>query len=261
MFRLPGLHFTVLMLLLAAVAQAGTLDHFTFDTVPSSAVAGSAFAAQITARDSGGNTVTTFNGSVTVTATSALSPIAVTEVAPGNERQFEIQNISNATVNTAGWFVRINDTSNTTSPAVSDMNSMNATILSLPSSMTAGQTLRVTSSSTNTASGRVYFGSSIAWINTPNKRYGWVAVFDGTSTLRDIFMWGWTAAYTAQFGVTVNSQAISLSNQWTGAGTTSGTGAPGAVNVDSFQRTGTADNNTTADWSWKHNSDNSDVYQ
>ena len=261
MFRYFAPRFTALMLLLAAVAdtEAGTLDHFTFDTIPSSAVAGSAFATQITARDSGGNTVTTFNGGVSLAATSALSPIVVTEVAPGNERQFEIQNISNATVNTTGWFVRINDTSNTTSPAVSDMNAMNATTFSLPSSMTAGQTLRVTSSSTNTANGRVYFGSSIAWSNVPNKRYGWVAVFDGTSTLRDVFMWGWTAAYTAQFGVTVNSQAITLTNQWSGAGTASGTGAPGAVNVDSFQRTGTADNNTTADWSWKHNSDNSDA--
>jgi formylglycine-generating enzyme required for sulfatase activity len=244
---------------------SGALDHFTWDYLPSGVNAGSPFAVHLTARDATGAIITGFNGTVGVSAQSgsgssaSLSPIIVTEVAPGSEKQFEIQNVSNATVNTSGWFVRINDTTNTTSPAVSDMNSMNATTFALPSSMAAGQTIRVTASSTNTANGRVYFGSSIAWSNVPGKRYGWVGVFDGTSTLRDIFMWGWTAAYTAQFGVTVNGNAITLANQWSDVGTASGSGASGSTTVDSFQRTGTSDSNSTADWSWKHNSDSSDA--
>jgi formylglycine-generating enzyme required for sulfatase activity len=241
------------------------LDHFTWDYVPAGLNAGSPFAVHLTARDVLGNVITGYNGTASITAQSgsgssaSLSPIVVTEVAPGNEKQFEIQNVSSATVNTSGWFVRINDTTNTTSPAVSDMNSMNATVFNLPASMAAGQIIRVTASSTNTTGGRTYFGSAIAWSNVPGKRYGWVAVFDGSSALRDIFMWGWTAAYTAQFGITVNGNAITLASQWSGAGTTSGSGAAGSTTVDSFQRAGASDNNTTADWTWKHNSDSSDA--
>lgn len=243
----------------------GSVDHFTWDYLPTSASAGAPFAVRITARDATGNVVTSYSGSVTIAATigsgssASLSPIVVTEVCPGAERQFEIQNVSSQTVNTSGWFVRLNDTTNTTSPAVADMNSMNATVFALPASMSPGQILRVTSSSTNTAGGRTYFGGSIAWGNVPGKRYGWVGVFDATNALRDIFMWGWTAAYTAQFAITVNNTAIALTNQWTGAGTTSGSGAAGGTSVDSFQRSGSSDANAAPDWTWKHNTDSSDA--
>lgn len=48
---------------------AGTADHFVWSTVPSPANVGSPFAASVSAQDVYGNTVTTYNGAVTLTAT------------------------------------------------------------------------------------------------------------------------------------------------------------------------------------------------
>jgi|GEM_PF-1939125 len=51
------------------VVGAGTADHFVWATVPSPANVGSPFAASVSAQDVYGNTVTTYNGAVTLTAT------------------------------------------------------------------------------------------------------------------------------------------------------------------------------------------------
>ena len=243
------------------ISASGPLHHFTWDYVPASANANNPFAARLTARDSAGALVSSFNGTVGISAasgsgSSALSPIIVTEATPGSETQIEIQNVGSATVNTAGWFIRIGDSATN---SVAGMNTVNATTYNLPASMTVGQIVRLTESSSNTANGRVYFGSAIAWSNIPGSRRGWVGVFDGTSALRDFVAWGWTATDIAGFSITVNAATITLGTQWTGAGITATTGAPGAVTVDSFQRTGTSDSNSATGWSWYHNTDNSDA--
>jgi hypothetical protein len=121
------------------------------------------------------------------------------------------------------------------------MTTLNVTTYNLPASLTAGALLRVSETNT-TSGGRVYFGGAIGWTNTPSTRRGWVALFDASNTLRDFFAWGWTASDLASFSITVNSQTITLGGQWTGAGTTSSGSVTGQT-YDSFQRTGSSDNN------------------
>lgn len=239
------------------ISAYGALDHYSWDTMPASGSAGSPFAVWLTARDAAGVLVANHNSPANITAATgtgggSLSPIVITEMAPGTEAQIELQNVSSAPVDTTGWFIRINDNTN-------DVNAINNTTFTLPNSMAAGALLRITESSSNTNGGRVYFGSSMAWANTPGKRFGWIALFDASTTLRDFFAWGWTATNLANFSILVNNKTITLANQWSGAGAIPGTGAPGALTVDSFQRTGASDSNTASNFTWYHNPDNSDA--
>ena len=241
-----------------SVAAANVIHHFNWDFVPATANAGSRFAARITARNSDGMLVSNYGATANLSATSGPglpTPVLITEVTPASENQIELQNVSGTSANTSGWFIRIGDS---TTNSVAGMNALNATTYSLPASLAAGQILRITESSSNTSGGRVYFGGAIGWANTPGNRRGWVALFDGTNTLRDFFAFGWTATDIASFAITVNGQGIALGSQWTGAGTAS-SGSVAGQTYDSFQRTGTNDNNSTADWAWKHNADNTDA--
>ncbi len=245
----------------AGTAVAGSLDHFTWDTVPTSAVAGTAFPVQVTARDSSGNAVTSYAGSVPVSATSALSPIVITEVQMGGtsaSHEVEIQNVSGSSVTTTGWYVVFGDqATSTTGFTTTYMNMANTAIFYLTtnsatkqtgsqSSTLASQALQVVNDATPSNGGNF---NHLGWSNTAGSRYGWVALFDATNTLRDFVAWGWTAANLSSFSITVNSQLMACwGNQWTGMDiriptTGSGTGF-------SMQRTGTADNNAASDWNW-----------
>ena len=242
------------------IAAANVLDHFQWDYVGTGLNAGTPFAVQITARDSTGALVPSFNGTVSLSGLSTAgaagtSPVVITEVTPASENQIELQNMSNATVNTSGWYMRIGDS---TTNSVAGMNTMNAVTYALPPSLAAGQLLRITESTTNTTAGRVPFGGAIGWVNTPGNRRGWVALFDSANTLRDFFAFGWLATDLAGFSIVVNGQTVTPGTEWTGAGTTSSGSVPGQT-YDSFQRTGNSDNNSTADWTWRHNADNSDA--
>ena len=245
------------------IAASGPLDHFTWDYVPAAANVNAPFPAHLTARDAAGLLVTSFSGSVNLTAASGsgsvASPIVITEMTDEGEDQFEIQNISNATVNTTGWFVRIGDTQTN---SAAGMNTLHATTFALPASMTAGQVIRVTETSAN-ANGTsiLYFGASIGWSSIPGNGRGWIMLLDSTSAVKDFFAEGWDATTLASFSVTIGGSAKTLTGQWSGAGGVVGTRGTGAdtpgITLDSFQRIGTADNNTSTNWQWTHNADSS----
>ena len=64
--------------------NAATLDHFIFNTVSSPQTAGKAFSVTITAKDSNGNTVTSYTGTNTLTASSGLiSPTSTSKFVAG----------------------------------------------------------------------------------------------------------------------------------------------------------------------------------
>jgi hypothetical protein len=182
--------------------------------------------------------VETYNGAVSVTGGATggginNSTVVITEVTDENEDEFELQNTGNSPVDTTGWFVVVGHSDAITS--------MNTTMWPLPASVDPGQTLRVSELNT---SGRLYFGNTISWTVGLNR--GWLMLFDGTTKLKDFFAWGWTAAELGALSVTVNSKTITLAGQWSGNGAPAGSRA--ATNANSWQRTGSSDNNTAADW-------------
>jgi hypothetical protein len=242
------------------VSDSGPLDHFTWNYVPTSAYVNNAFAVQVTARDAQERIVTSFNGSVNLTAQNGAgnitSPIQITEITDATEDQIELQNVSNAAVNTTGWFMRISN-------SLTDINQLNSNTFNLPASFPAGGLIRVTETlaNQNTTNNIYHFGgttNSINWSSTSPTSKGYALLFDNTNTLRDVFIFGWTAEEQAFFNVTVNSIAFTLASQWTGNGSAPGTRAPSGT-VDSWQRTGTTDNNSASNWAWRHNTNNSNA--
>lgn len=225
------------------ISTSGPPTHFTWDYTPPAAEAGVPFAAWITARDAKDRIVSSFNGTVPLSATATgagPSPVLITEYTDENEDQFELQNLGSTPVNTSGWFVVLGNSS--------AIDSVNPVTWSLPASVAPGETLRV--SELNTA-GRLYFGSGISWTLALNR--GWIMLFDSGTNLRDFAPWGWSAAELAGLSITVNGRTITTAGQWSGNGASVGTRGDGTSTTDSWQRRGTADTNSAADWRFATN--------
>ena len=223
--------------LVLTIASSGPLHHFTWEYTTPSASAGVPFPAYVTARDLQNRLVTSFSGNVPLTATASgggasISSVYITEVTDEAEDQFELQNTGSGTVNTAGWFVVVSNSS--------AIDSVNPVTWSLPASVAPGEMLRV--SELSGQQGRAYFGGGISWTVALNR--GWIMLFDAGGALRDFMAWGWPSADLAGLTITVNSAPVTLAGSWTGAGAAIGT--RGASN--SWQRIGSADTNTAANW-------------
>lgn len=228
--------------LVLTVATSGPLHHFTWQFTPASAAAGVPFGSVITALDAQGRLVESFSGTATLTATAetggaSQSTVMITEVTDEDEDQFEIQNTGNQSVNTSGWIAAVGHSTG--------VNALNGTLWQFPASMAPGEILRV--SEFNQA-GRIHFGSGISWTTSTAK--GWVMILDNTTTPRDFFAWGWTAAELATLNVTISGQPITLGSQWTGNGAALGSRVNGN---DSWQRTGSSDHNNASDWIFASN--------
>jgi len=230
-------------ILTLTIAAHGALDHFTWDYVPADATAGQAFAVHVTARDAGGRLVDDFAGTTALSANvvsgTAGSPILITEVTDEAEDQFELQNITSTTVDTAGWFVVIGD-------STTSVSARNSATYMLPSALSAGGLLRISESNSG---GRVFFGSAINWSSSGTSR-GWIMLFDATATLRDFVAFGWTSAQLSGLSLVVSTKTIApvALGQWSGNGLAVGTRS--GMNTDSWRRVGSSDAHTLADWTW-----------
>ncbi|MCA8997222.1 MAG: S8 family serine peptidase, partial [Planctomycetaceae bacterium] len=165
---------------------------------------------------------------------SSKSTILITELNLGSPDFIEIQNVSGNTVDTTGWTVVASEDPYT------NINTVNATTWTLPSSMNAGEVAYRTDNT-----GDNYWGSNL-FFNPGNT--GWVMILDDQGAVVDWVGWGWTTGEIASFNVTVGATTINdLSGVWTGAAvdsndTTGGTG--------SLQRVGSSDSNSAADFQW-----------
>jgi len=230
--------------LVITVAASGPLHHFTWDYTPGAAHDGVPFPVSITARDLQNRIVTSFSGTVPLTATAAAggvssSSVYITEVTDENEDQFELQNTGTATVDTTGWFVAIGHSN--------AVNAVNSVVWPLPPSVAPGEILRV--SEFNNQPGRAYFGASIAW--TVALERGWIMLLDASGTIRDFMAWGWRAEEIESLSnIVINGLPVTVGPEWTGDGPLAGTRSN---NNNSWQRTGAGDTNAAADWSFASN--------
>lgn len=227
------------------INASGPLASFAWNYLPASSPASAHFAVQISARDSAGRLVTTFNGAVSLSGSVnsgvAGSPIVITEVTDAQFDQFELQNVTNDAVNTSGWYVKVSDSANN-----SAINAVNATQFALPASVAATGFVWATEQ-TPPPTNATAFGSAINWSATTSQSKGWIMLFDGTNTLRDFLIWGWSAAELSTLNVTINGITItgtSIASHWTGAGVaTTGVGVTSVI-----KRQGSSDTNTAANF-------------
>lgn len=188
-----------------------------------------------------GNYVVRQIGQPTWRQTSPTTPpssVLITEVSLGLLDWLEIQNVSDAAVDTNGWQVVVSD-----SP-YSDINSVNSMTWSLPASMSSGEVQYKTDSAADNP-----WGSNIFWNVGPGTFTGWAMILDSSDQIVDWVGWGWTDSQIASFDVTIGTANISdLSGIWSGSAISNvdstGTGTA------SIQRISSNDSNSALNFVW-----------
>ena len=209
--------------------------------------------AQITARaaDAAGRTVVDYGQSVPVGAFVGAnngSSILITECWDRSPDYFEIENVSSSPINTAGWFVAVNQAA---SQAGSGVNLAAPTLLNLPATMAAGEVIFRHDEDDNSQEWRTedYLGGDIPWYHGSRfgnvGRRGWVMVIDNTGKLVDFVAWGYSANDLASINLTVGGFNMTVGDAWSGSGV-----QWDSANNRSLTRRGNEDRNITGDWSW-----------
>jgi len=135
--------------------------------------------------------------------------LLITEVSTGDVRYVELQNVSDAAIETAGWTVLVNDPSGGAS-------GLFATVWNLPASVADGQVLYQTDDG-----GDQYWGDTIPW---DPEGSGWVMVLDDGGAVMDFLAWDYTAAEIASLSVDYGAfTGITVGDGWTGDGAAPGT--------------------------------------
>lgn len=155
--------------------------------------------------------------------------VRITEMNIGGPDGLEIENVSGNPIDVTGWTVAISNN-------YTDITSVNTIVQTLSGTMQSGDIKSWTDQSTNTN----YWGNNILWDPTGK---GWVLLLDDDNNIVDFVSQDWDATDVQSASVSVSSVSISLSNAWTGAGLVGST-----VGTNSFQRTGSSDNDDAADF-------------
>ncbi len=216
----------------------GSLASFAWDT-QASRNRGANVDATVTARDAGGNTVTSYSGTANLSgyvANAAHPGIVITEVNPDTPDAVEFTNIGGSTVNIGGWTLHFYDY---------DTGGTSSKSMTIPAgaSCAPGQIFRVTEY--GTAPGT--FPNFNAGVN-----FNWVAgsgsliavlVRDASGNLVDFMCAAGLQASAITSPVTIPAE------QWTGDAITASSNS-----LHTYLRTGGVDSQTAADWTKNTNS-------
>ncbi|MFP6873885.1 MAG: lamin tail domain-containing protein [Verrucomicrobiales bacterium] len=209
--------------------------------------------AEITARatDAAGRTVVNYNQNVPVGAFVGAnngSSVLITECWDRSPDYFEIENVSAGPVNTAGWFVALNQSA---SQAGSGINLVAPTLLNLPATMAAGEVVFRHDEDGNSQEWQAadYLGGDIPWYHGGGfgnvGRRGWVMLVDNFGNLVDFVAWGYSANELGSINVNAGGFNLRVGDAWSGGG------VPWADSRNrSLTRRGNEDRNITDDWSW-----------
>ncbi len=133
---------------------------------------------------------------------TGVSPLLITEIHNSATDWVEIQNVSEATVGTSGWFLAVNDATS------GDINDVNPVVWALPASIAAGEILYRTDDPDDS-----YFGADIAW----DADRGWAMIVDDQGQVIDFLPFGYSEPEIDSLEVSVQGfQNITLTDQWIG---------------------------------------------
>ncbi|KPK42982.1 MAG: hypothetical protein AMK72_13885, partial [Planctomycetes bacterium SM23_25] len=139
------------------------------------------------------------------TFTADLAGLVVTEIETGDTDWLEIQNVSEAEVDTTGWSVAVNNGS------AGNINDASATVWSLSGPVAPGQVLYRTDDA-----GDNYWGDDIAWDAGGT---GWAMILDPAGAVVDFVAWGYTQAEIASLSINVAGfTGITVGDRWSGDG-------------------------------------------
>ncbi|MDP6634354.1 MAG: lamin tail domain-containing protein, partial [Phycisphaerae bacterium] len=131
--------------------------------------------------------------------------VVISEINTGVPNFVEIQNVSAAAVDSTNWTVLLNDA------VGGDINSVDADVWALPSSLAPGEVMYRTDDP-----GDNYWGGNILWdIDQP----GWAMVIDDLGEIVDFAVWGYTEAQIASLDISYGGFSnITVGEQWRGDG-------------------------------------------
>ncbi|HUT11618.1 MAG TPA: CotH kinase family protein, partial [Thermoguttaceae bacterium] len=157
---------------------------------------------------------------------AVASHVLITEIGTVSPDYIEIQNIRNQAVDTSGWVVALNH------GITRDVNNVHPILWELPDSIGPGQVLY----RNDTA-----WGADIVWASSgPN----WAMIIDDEGNVVDFIPWKYSTDDLAALDVTINGFPITVGDAWSGESFN----PLGIKNGFSFQRRGSSDGNTAADW-------------
>jgi len=215
------------------VAASGPLASLQWDHVPTAASAGFPFAVRLTARDAKGRLVLENAGPVTLSATvpgTTASTIVFSEMSEQNPDRFEITNVSNRVIDTAGWRVFVGHNNQ---PITQYFNVQ----WNLPASLSPGQTILVLDTASSSLPG-VFFGGDFLWAT--NSR-GWALMVDAANRPVDFMIWAHSEADMDTGTITIGTNPIPVRSLWKGP-------ALPALNNRAARRNGSADRDDISDW-------------
>ncbi|MBN1868844.1 hypothetical protein JW916_16315 [Candidatus Sumerlaeota bacterium] len=217
---------------------ANALYTYAFDAIASPQYRDYAFGATLTARDAWGNVLTGLNGDVAIEGrigAGTASSIVIAECGDDTPDFVEIQNVSDATIDTSGWIVALNNAES------SNINSVHSVVWHLPESMAPGEILYRTDDAAKN-----YWGSNIWWGSATS--VGWAMIVDDMGEIVDFVAWGYSAAQIATLNVTLGVENITVGSAWSGDGLPYYTSDSATA-----QRQGASDNDDATDWTWESN--------
>ncbi len=154
--------------------------------------------------------------------------VLITEAGTGTPDYFEIQNVSQQTIDTTGWVVAANSAGN------DDINDVHSPLWSFPEPLQPGEIAYREDSGPE---------DDIFWRAND---VGWVMILDETGEVVDFVVWGYSALDMASFSVTIDPHGpFALGEMWNGPSVD-----PGAFPTGSLQRVGASEHDNASDWSF-----------
>ncbi len=160
--------------------------------------------------------------------------VVITECETGSSDGVELQNVSEAIVDTTGWYMAFGEGTN------GNINGVEEFLAFLPNSMASGGLHLFTENSGGLG--------NIAWENSGER--GWAMLFNASDEVMDFVVWGYTEAEVRNLNVnqSISGKQVTLSHTdvpWSGA-----PGGSGNNLSNNIIRSGSRDTDTAADWSF-----------
>ncbi len=209
------------------VASNGQVNYTWYDSASGSNV--------LTINDTLTTPILTSNTNYWVTTSTGTSSkgLKITEIDIGGTDMIEIQNLSNATLNTSGWKVIVSD-------SYTLINSVNTIAWNLPSQMTGGQVLYKTDASTDN-----YWGNNLFWNPGAFPSFsGWAMILDNNNKVVDALFMNWPQANIAGANILFAGNPVVIGSEWLGNGVDITT----VPATSSVSRRGNSDNNLLTDF-------------
>ncbi len=153
--------------------------------------------------------------------------VLITEAGTGSPDYFEIQNVSDSTVDTSGWLAVSNN------PKLYDINQVHQPLWTFPGSVAPGELLYRPDSSED----------NLLWKTAED---GWVMILDEQGNVIDFVVWGYSSAEVGSMEIDAGGfEDIRVDAAWSGAPVSGQEAA-----FDALQRVGASDHDNASDWTF-----------